>query len=103
MDPRYMDMARNPIHSGIKQMQNIGTNDAYQTRGLYEIIQLLHLANPKLNKKDLLLQMLQRDLDQGNNESEFSKAYQQNQQQMQQRHDLNIPTNMPFSPGSIWM
>ena len=103
MDPRYMDSGSSHMHSGIQQMQNIGAGEQYQTRGLYDIIKLLSLANPKLNKKDLLLYMLQRNLDQGNNEDAFGKAFYQNQKEMGTRRDLGIPSTMPFTPGSTWM
>lgn len=103
MDPRYLDQARIPLHGGLRQMNEIGQSEVYKTRSLYDLINLLHLSNPKINKKDLLLQMLQRDLDQDLNKGEFSKGWGMNQLEMQQRKQHGAPADMPFTPGSLWM
>lgn len=103
MDPRYMDMARNPMHFGVQQMQNMGQSEQYKTKTLYEIIKYLHLAAPQVNKKDLLMHLLQRNMDNENNFDAFSKAYQKNEMDMKTRQNLGVPQNMPFTPGTTWM
>ena len=90
-------------YPGLQKMQEISQGETYRRDTLFDMIKYLQLANPKLNKKDLLLYMLQRDTDQSIQDAQFGKAWRQNELEVQQRKQHGAPNNVPFTPGSLWM
>ena len=92
-----------PLYPGINKMQELNQGETYHRDSLFDMIKLLQLANPKMNKKDLLMYMLQRDLNQSINDGQFGKAWRQNELEVNQRKQHGAPDSMPFTPGSLWM